>query len=57
MENLNGFEWSAIIAGLLYVGEYIVQQTPTEKDDNIFKVVRKVLTFWMKNKKKGGGFH
>ncbi len=57
MENLSGIEWSAIIAALLYIGDLVVKSTPTEKDDNIFNIVRKVLTFFVKNKKKGGGFH
>ena len=57
MENLNGLEWGAIITALLYIGDLVVKATPTEKDDNIFNVIRKVLTFYVKNKKKGGGTH
>jgi hypothetical protein len=57
MENLNGLDWTGIVAAVLFLGEIVVQATPTKKDDNIFSVIRRVITFFMKSRKRGGGFH
>lgn len=68
MENLNGLDLLGVISAatgaILYIGNAIVKATPTEKDDDIFDVVSKVskftlkvTTFFMKSRKKGGGFH
>lgn len=47
----------AAVSVILWIGNFIVKRTPTEKDDNIFKVIEKILMLFMKSKKKGGGYH
>ena len=57
MENLNGLDLFGIISGLVVVAELIVKWTPTKKDDKYFFIVSKILLFWVKSRKKGGGTH
>lgn len=57
MENLNGLDIAGIISAVVIIGELIVKWTPTKKDDKYFTIISKILLFWVKSRKKGGGFH
>ena len=49
--------WEAILIGLLAFVKVIVNLTPSEKDNNLFVIVDKIINAIIPNRKKGGGAH
>lgn len=49
--------WIELLTALMGLIAVIVRLTPTEKDNDIFNFVKKILDFILPNFKKGGGTH
>ncbi len=49
--------WETITAGVVALAEIIVRLTPTQKDNSVLVVIKKILGFFIPNLKKGGGKH
>lgn len=49
--------WVALLVGLLAFIEVIVRCTPTEKDNTIFAIIKRIIDLFIPNRKKSGGSH
>ena len=47
--------WVALLLALLAFIEVIVRLTPTEKDNTIFAIVKRIINLFIPNRKKAGG--
>jgi len=47
--------WVVLLAALLAFIEVIVRLTPTEKDNTIFAIVKRIIDLFIPNRKKSGG--
>ena len=48
--------WVVLLLALLAFIEVIVRLTPTEKDNTIFAIVKRIINLFIPNRKKTGGF-
>lgn len=48
--------WGMLLIALLAFIEVIVRLTPTEKDNTIFAIVKRIINLFIPNRKKTGGF-
>lgn len=54
---LPGIDETGVIVILLGIVQAIVNLTPTEKDNDIFRWIKKNIFDWIPNLKKSGGVH
>lgn len=49
--------WRSILAALLVFIESILRLTPSEKDNSIFNIIKRILDYFLPNKDPTGGVH
>lgn len=54
---LPGIDAAGVAAFIITILQVIVNLTPTEVDNNIFKWLKENLIDWIPNRKTGGGVH
>ena len=49
--------WVVLLTSAVAIAEIIVRLTPSEKDNSIVSIIKKIVDALILNKKRGGGFH